>query len=154
VRDWLYYGEPHQRPDGRWESQIAYTLLPGRSVKEKRPEMEGWLRERGLSYKPHVITGDCVATPTSGRGWDTLVRVFSLDPIEKAAVGVWVLPGSYTNSSYARSHGLRAYGVSPFNVSINDASTIHHEGERIQVPRFVDGVERMARIVLEYATAP
>ena len=40
------------------------------------------------------------------------------------------------------------------HVSINDASKIHHPNERIILPYFVEGVERMKRILLEFATAP
>ena len=49
-------------------------------------------------------------------------------------------------------HFLRAYGVSIFNVNIYDAAKIHHENERIILPYFVEGAERMARILREFAT--
>lgn len=154
LRDRLYWGPLRKRPDGRWEMELAWSLLPGSDVDEKGRELEAMLRSRGLGFRLRLKTSACVASPESGRGWDALARSFSLDPVEHASVGIWVLPGSYTNSSWARAHGLRAYGISPFNVNIYCASTIHHENERIQVAFFVDGVERMARIVREYATAP
>lgn len=154
LRDRLYCGPSRELPGGTWRMEIAWSLLPGSSVKEKAAVLRGWLEARGLTVLTRMVTPDCVASPEAGRGWETLVRTLSMDPVERAAVGVWVLPGSYTNSSWARAHGLRAYGVSPFNISIFDAAKIHHENERINMAFFIDGVERMTRVVREYATAP
>ena len=82
-----------------------------------------------------------------------MADVFSLNA-EGAPVGPYILSGQYTSSEGIRARGLRAYGVSPFAVSIYDALTIHHENERISLPFFVDGIERMRRILFEFATAP
>ncbi len=79
--------------------------------------------------------------------------MFALDAA-RVPVGPYVLSGQYTTSSFLRARGLRAFGVSPFTVSFFDASTIHHANERIGVAFFVEGVERMRRILLEFATAP
>jgi hypothetical protein len=155
VRDRFYCGAPEARSGGGFQMEVAWSLLPGSPVAQKKAELEGLLKERGLTSRTHFVTGDCVAAPESGRGWDTLVRVLGMDPVEKgASVGSWVLPGSYTTSSLCRARGLYAYGVSPFNVNICDAQKIHHPDERIHGTYFVEGVARMTRIVREYATAP
>jgi acetylornithine deacetylase/succinyl-diaminopimelate desuccinylase-like protein len=100
-----------------------------------------------------MSTADCVASPSEGRAYQAVAEVFGLDA-DRAPVGPYVLSNQYTSSSGIRARGLRAYGVSPFAVSIYDAMTIHHENERISLPFFVDGTERMKRILLEFATAP
>ena len=85
----------------------------------------------------------------------SLQVVLALDPVEATAeVGPYVLTGSYTNLSYLRARGMRAYGVSPFKVNILDAVTIHSKNERIYLPSLVDGVARTKRVVREYALQP
>ena len=39
-------------------------------------------------------------------------------------------------------------------LNILDATTVHSKNERIYLPAYIDGVERTARIVREYALAP
>src|SRR5258706_3880765 len=133
--------------------ELAMTVLPGSSTKENFAWLEGCVKEHGLASTVRFVTPDSVASPTSGGAWDALQTVLSLDP-EKAQVGVYVLSISYTNSAYLRARGYRAYGISPFNVGINDAAKIHHVNERIILPYFVEGVERMKRILREFATCP
>lgn len=153
VEDYFYWGPISAGTDGRFQIEVAYTLLPGSLVRERLRELEGWIQAQGLSSRPHFLTYDSVASPETGMAWDALNVVLELDP-EKAEVGTYVLTGAYTNSCYVRAHGLRAYGISPFNVNINDASKIHHENERMILPYFVEGVGRMERILREFATRP
>jgi hypothetical protein len=49
---------------------------------------------------------------------------------------------------------VRAFGLSPFGLNILDAATVHSKNERIFLPAYIDGVDRTARIVREYALAP
>ena len=153
VENYFYWGGILPEADGRFQMEVAYTLLPGSPVKESLLQLEGWIKEHGLTSRPHFVTYDSVASPETGPAWDALDLVLTLDP-EKAEVGTYVLTGAYTNSSYVRAHGLRAYGISPFNVNINDATKIHNTNERIILPYFVEGVARMERIVREFATRP
>ncbi len=152
VRDGFYPGDIEKQGD-QWRMELAMTLLPGSSTKENLAWLEGFVKEHGLASTVRFVTPDSAASPTSGRAWDALQTVLSLDP-EKAQVGVYVLSISYTNSAYLRARGYRAYGISPFNVGINDAAKIHHVNERIILPYFVEGVERMKRILREFATCP
>ncbi len=95
-----------------------------------------------------------VPAPRRGRAWETLHTVLALDPDEHADVGPYVLTGSYTNLAYLRARGIRSFGVSPFAVNLLDAVTIHSKNERIHLPSYLEGVERTARIVREYALQP
>ena len=99
-------------------------------------------RDRGLRAEPH--RGACLPA---------VADVFSLDA-ENAPVGPYILSGQYTSSAAIRARGLRAYGVSPFAVNFYDARSIHHGNERISLPFFVEGIERMKRVLFEFATAP
>jgi acetylornithine deacetylase/succinyl-diaminopimelate desuccinylase-like protein len=116
-------------------------------------ELDGWLAARGLSKRMVLKTDDCVASPTEGPAWRAAAEVLALDA-SHAPVGPYVLSGQYTSSSFLRARGLRAFGISPFAVNYFDAASIHPANERISLPFYLEGVERMRRIVFEFATAP
>ena len=133
---------------------VVATLLPGRSAEGRWKEMQAWAEPARVRLALRYITPDSVPAAREGRAWETLHTVLALDPVERADVGPYVLTGSYTNSAYLRTKGIRAYGVSPFAVNLMDAVTIHSHNERIYLPAFLDGVDRTARVVREYALQP
>ncbi len=153
LKDMAYTGRIEERSGGGFSMRVVWTLLPGSSVAAAEAELDAWLKARGLSKRIVLKTDDCVASPAEGPAWRAATEVFGLDEA-RAPVGPYVLSGQYTSSSFLRPRGLRAFGVSPFAVSIFDASGIHHPNERIGVVFFVEGVDRMKRILLEFATAP
>jgi acetylornithine deacetylase/succinyl-diaminopimelate desuccinylase-like protein len=153
LKDMVYSGRIEEAPGGGFSMRVVRTLLPGSSVAAAEAELDGWLAARGLTKRIVLKTEDCVASPAEGPAWRAVTEVFALDGAH-APVGPYVLSGQYTSSSFLRAHGLRVYGVSPFAVSFFDASAIHHTNESIIVPFFVEGVDRMRRILLEFATAP
>jgi acetylornithine deacetylase/succinyl-diaminopimelate desuccinylase-like protein len=133
--------------------RVVRTLLPGSHVAAARTQLDGWLRDRKLGLRVILATADCLPSPTEGRAYQAVADVFSLDA-ENAPVGPYILSGQYTSSAAIRARGLRAYGVSPFAVNFYDARSIHHGNERISLPFFVEGIERMKRVLFEFATAP
>lgn len=151
VKDSLYAGDPRVVTGGTHEMDVVATFLPGSSVADGFARLEGWLKERKLSRRVRFLSKDAKATLREGRAWDALVRTLELDP-SRAQVGTYVLSGSYTNSSWLRDRGYRAYGVSAFNINIYDSAKAHNVNERILLPDFVEGVERMERILREFAT--
>jgi len=155
LRDMYYWGRTKPLPGGKgFSADLAASLLPGSPVERRLAELRQWAASRRVTLKVRFVTADSVASPRTGRAWETLRNVLSLDPVEDADVGPYVLSGSYTNLSYLRARGIRAYGVSPFAVNIMDAVTIHSKNERIYLPALVDGVARTTRIVREYALQP
>jgi hypothetical protein len=155
MRDMFYTGEPQPATGGKgFTADIVATLLPGRSARGRWEEMQAWASRHRVRLRLRHLTPDSFPVARTGRAWETLKTVLSLDPVEAAEVGPYVLTGSYTNSSYLRWKGLRAFGVSPFAVNIYDARTVDNDNERIYLPAYIDGVERTARIVREYALAP
>ena len=153
LKDMAYTGRIVEEPGGGFSMRLVRTLLPGSSVAAAETELDGWLAARGLTKRIVLRTDDCVASPAEGPAWRAATEVFGLDPAH-VPVGPYVLSGQYTSSSYLRAHGLRAYGVSPFAVSYFDATTIHRANERIMVAFYLEGLERMRRILFEFATAP
>jgi acetylornithine deacetylase/succinyl-diaminopimelate desuccinylase-like protein len=153
LKDMAYTGRIAERPEGGFSMRLVRTLLPGSSVAAAEAELDGWLRARRLTKRIVLRTDDCFATPAEGPAWRAVTEVFGLDPV-RVPVGPYVLSGQYTSSSFLRARGLRAYGVSPFAVGYFDATTIHHHSERMVVPFYLEGLERMKRILFEFATAP
>ena len=154
-RDMYYPGKtkPAARGGG-YSMALVATLLPGRSARARWEEMVRWAAPLGVRLTLRHVTPDAVPAARRGRAWETLHTVLSLDPVESADVGPYVLTGSYTNLAYLRARGIRSYGVSPFAVNVMDAVTIHSKNERIRLPVFLDGVARTTRIVREYALQP
>ena len=152
----MYYCGPVKPAEagGGFTMDVTVTALPKRSIRERWRSMEAQAAGLGARLRLRQITPDSAPSPRKGRAWDTLMTVLALDPVEDADVGPYVLTGSYTNLSYLRLRGIRSFGVSPFAVNVMDAVTIHSRNERIYLPAYLDGVERTARIVREYALQP
>ncbi len=154
LRDHIYSGTVGPGPAGGFTMRLVRTLLPGSPTRAAREEVVAWARERGFKVRDHVMTYDATPSAPTGRAWEALQTALLFDPHETAPVGIYVLSGSFTSSSLLRSRGLRAFGVSPFNVGLYDARKIHSPNERISLPHFIDGVERIRHFVYEYALAP
>lgn len=154
-RDMYYFGKVDPAPSGKGVTMdVVATLLPGSSARARWEDMVRWAAPLGVRLTLRHVTPDSVPAPRRGRAWETLHTVLALDPDEDADVGPYVLTGSYTNLSYLRARGIRSFGVSPFAVNLLDAVTIHSKNERIHLPSYLEGVERTARIVREYALQP
>jgi acetylornithine deacetylase/succinyl-diaminopimelate desuccinylase-like protein len=153
LKDMAYTGRVVEEPGGTFSMRVVRTFLPGSSVKAAEQELDGWLSARGLRKRVVLRTDDCVASRAEGPAWRAAAEVLGLDPAH-APVGPYVLSGQYTTSSFLRARGLRAYGLSPFAVSYFDAATIHRENERMVLAFYLEGLERMRRILFEFATAP
>jgi len=152
LKDSIYLSTLREDKQG-FSRRLVITLLPGSPIAAARARVDGWMRDFKLRLHVVMATADSVPSPAEGRAYQAVADVFGLDP-DHAPVGPYILSNQYTSSEGVRARGLRAYGVSPFAVSIYDAQTIHHENERISLPFFMDGIERMRRILLEFATAP
>lgn len=153
LKDNVVSGVVEKTAAGGSRLDVAWLVMPGGSVEAAYRTITGWAAARGLRWTVDLKSADAVATPRTGPAWEAIRTVFELDP-EKAPVGVYVIPSSYTNSSYLRARGIRAFGVCPFAVNVNDAGRIHQTNERLHAGFFVEGVARLRAIVREFATRP
>lgn len=151
VKDSIYVGTVEPSKEKGFALEFAWTLLPGSSVDRARRQTREMLAGKPVELRERFSAADAVATPRTGKAWQALTRALELDP-SQAPVGIYVLDGAYSNSSWLRARGIRSYGLSPFNITIFDAERAHRPSERIHIPSLVDGVERMKRIVREFAT--
>lgn len=65
-----------------------------------------------------------------------------------------VLSVGFTDSIFARQQGARAYGLIPFAVTAEEASTMHGDGERVSVDNLHHGLRVLYRTVVDVAGAP
>lgn len=154
LRDAIYVGRAGPAPGGGFTVCVARMLLPGSSVAANHDELVGWARERGLATRDDLVTFDAVPSAATGRAWEALGTVLGLDRYDSAPIGIYILNGSYTSSPFLRTRGFRVFGVSPFRVNFFDAAKIHNPNERISLPYYLEGVDRVRRFVAEYALAP
>ncbi len=154
LHDAIYVGRVEPAKAGGYTMRVGRLLLPGSPTSASHDELVSWARGRGLTMRDDFVTYDAVPSRPEGRAWEALETVLGLDPYEPAPVGIYVLNGSYTSSPYLRARGFRVFGVSPFNINIFDAGRIHGLNERISLPAYLEGVERIRRFVEEYALAP
>lgn len=68
------------------------------------------------------------------------------------AVGPILSPG-FTDALYARAKGVRAYGFVPFEVTEEEAGTMHGHGERVSVENVRRGLRLLLEITTEFARA-
>lgn len=153
MKDRYLVGKPWRNPTGGFSMRVVATLLPGSPVAAFRSRVEGWARDARLGVRVDYVNDDSFESPRTGAAWNALETALRLDH-PAAVFGHYIQTTAYTNNHYLRARGLRAYGVWPFNVNLFDMQKIHHLNERVNVVYFVEGVERMTRIVREFATAP
>jgi acetylornithine deacetylase/succinyl-diaminopimelate desuccinylase-like protein len=67
------------------------------------------------------------------------------EPLRAPVIPSFIL--GTTDSRYLRQRGIPAYGFSPFLFDADDLRGIHGSDEAIRVTTFLDGVERMRRVV-------
>lgn len=65
-----------------------------------------------------------------------------------AVAGPTLSPG-FTDSLLLRPLGVRAYGLAPFDVTVDEAATMHGHNERVSVTNLRDGLRTVLSAVLE-----
>jgi acetylornithine deacetylase/succinyl-diaminopimelate desuccinylase-like protein len=101
---------------------------------------------------PDVIFETLFGAPASVSPWD--------DPLYQAlarhavagrddAVAGPVLSVGFTDSLYARARGVRAYGLIPFEITEEEALTMHAPHERVSVANVRRGLEILFKVLVE-----
>ena len=60
----------------------------------------------------------------------------------------------FTDSSYARRMGARAYGWVPFLLTQDNLATMHGDDERLPIQQLQHGIDALSGVILEVATVP
>jgi acetylornithine deacetylase/succinyl-diaminopimelate desuccinylase-like protein len=99
-----------------------------------------------------ISAAESSASPTDDPLFRALVR-YAVEGRPAAAAGPLLSVG-YTDSMDLRRKGVRAYGYVPFEVTAEDAETMHGHGERVPVSEVGSGLERLFSVVVDVAAAP
>jgi acetylornithine deacetylase/succinyl-diaminopimelate desuccinylase-like protein len=128
---------------------IDIRLLPGHGpeavIEELRRRVAGI---PGISFET-VIYQPSVESPSD----DPLFRALARHAVAGRADAVAgpVLSVGFTDSLFARQQGVHAYGLVPFEVTEEEASTMHGVGERVSVANLERGLRVLLGAVLETA---
>jgi len=137
-------------------SQVRATydcrLLPGTTDADVLGELERLVRKvDGVSFE---VTN---YAPSSGSEWrgDPLFDAIARYAVEGRpdAVAAPFLSVGFTDSLYARRLGVRAYGYVPFEITPEEAATMHGHDERVPVDQIGEGLRRLFSMVVEFAGA-
>ncbi|TNE88578.1 MAG: M20/M25/M40 family metallo-hydrolase [Deltaproteobacteria bacterium] len=127
-------------------------LLPGTTGDEMLAELEHLTRKvDGISFEvfhDQLSNGSPVDDP--------LFAALSRYAVEGRpyAVAGPVLSVGFTDSIFARPLGVHAYGYVPFEVSEEDANTMHGHNERVSEENVHEGVRRLYSAVVEVSVNP
>ncbi len=127
------------------EASIDIRLLPDTDTEEFLARVK---KRLGKRVSVEVLL---TAPPGNPSPIDTpIFRVLEEELGPEGPVVPAFIPG-FTDSRFFRERGVPAYGFSPFILDPYDLRGIHNVNERISVEAFVEGVERMVRVVDSYA---
>ena len=137
------------RGEGGFQMRTLLLNLPDESPGRRI----AWLEER---VRPHGVEVEVVQkegpVPTSSP--DTPLFEILRSEAARAfgsAVGTEFLNRSTNDSRFLRTHGITAYGISPFAVDFFQSESIHAPNERVRVAYFTAGVEFTRELVRRWA---
>ncbi len=125
-------------------------LLPGVKPADMVAELTKVVNDEHVRFE--VITGNEANRST----WDDPVfEILARHAINgrKEVVAGPVLSPGYTDSFYARPKGTVAYGFVPFEVTKEEAATMHGENERVSLENVKRGFRILMEAVAEIAAA-
>ncbi|MEZ4321076.1 MAG: M20/M25/M40 family metallo-hydrolase [Myxococcota bacterium] len=135
-------------PSEVW-AQYDSRLMPGTSPEELLAELQH------LTRKLEHIRWEVVdQEPANGSPWDDpfydAIEHYAAEGRPEAAAGP-ILSVGFTDSIFARPLGVHAYGYVPFEVSAEEAETMHGHDERVSIDNLREGTRRMLSILLDFA---
>jgi carboxypeptidase PM20D1 len=108
-----------------------------------------------LSDDPHVRLEVVLAAEAGENTWDDPVFAAIVRRVTEGrpdvVVGPVLSPG-YTDSIYLRPLGTRAFGFVPFEVTKDEAATMHGHGERVSVASVKRGFRLLFSVVSDVAS--
>ncbi len=129
-------------------AQLDCRVLPGTSPAQMLMDVKALVDDPKIEFD---VLG---AAPSTWNDWDdpfyyALVR-HSLAGRPHAAAGPVLAPG-FTDSMFFRKRGVKAYGLIPFEISKEEAATMHGRHERVSVNNVHDGLRILFNAVVDVA---
>jgi acetylornithine deacetylase/succinyl-diaminopimelate desuccinylase-like protein len=129
---------------------IDCRLLPGVKPDDLLAELKKVVADDHIRFEV-ILGSDSTASPWQDPVFETLAR-HAVAGRKDVVVGPMLSPG-YTDSRYARPLGTRAYGFVPFEVTADEAATMHGEGERVSLQNIRRGLKILLGAVAEIVVA-
>lgn len=133
---------------GEVSAVLDCRLLPGTTPEAMLERVRGIVADPSIRIEViHQMTSN--ESPTD----DSLYRALAARAVEgrtDAAAGPVLSPG-FTDSIYLRPLGVNAYGFVPFDVTLEEAETMHGHGERVSVANLRDGLRILYSAVVDVA---
>jgi acetylornithine deacetylase/succinyl-diaminopimelate desuccinylase-like protein len=129
-------------------AQLDCRLLPGTSPEQMLTNLKTVVDDPKIEFD---VLG---AAPSTWNDWNdrfyfALAR-HVLAGRTNAAVGPVLAPG-FTDSTFFRERGVMAFGLIPFEISREEAATMHGRNERVSVKNVHDGVRILFNSVVDVA---
>ena len=145
-------------PEARnnFRAYVVVSTPPGMSPDVFLPEIEADAARSGIRVASHSSTGATNASPyadASGRPVPSMALLERVTEARYPGVPFGPIPtfGAATTSIYFRRKGIAAYGYSPVPMNITDAARRHSTDERIYLRDYVEGVDTLKEVLLEFA---
>jgi len=131
---------------GRATATLDIRLLPGSRPAAVIDELRQLVHDPGIQFE-QLSYWPSLQSPQD----DPLFRALARQAVagRDDAVAGPVLSIGFTDSLFARRAGVRAYGLVPFEVTEQEASTMHGVGERVSVANMRRGLRVLLSAVLE-----
>ncbi|MFZ5480241.1 MAG: M20/M25/M40 family metallo-hydrolase [Myxococcota bacterium] len=140
--------EPNVAPTEAWAT-LDCRLLPGTTPEQMLATLRALVPEPWIRFD--VIDQSLAReSPVD----DPFYRALAARVVEgkpHAVAGPAISPG-FSDSNILRPLGVRAYGLAPFEVTIEEAETMHGHGERISSDDLRDGLRVVLAAVLDVTT--
>jgi acetylornithine deacetylase/succinyl-diaminopimelate desuccinylase-like protein len=131
----------------RVSATMDIRLLPGHEPAQVIADLRRRVADiPGLSFET-VIHKPSLESPSDDPFYRALAR-HAVAGRPDAVAGP-VLSVGFTDSLFARQKGVRAYGLVPFEVTEEEASTMHGVGERVSIANLERGLRVLLGAVLE-----
>lgn len=123
-------------------------LLPGTKPRELLAELRDLVGDPAISFEI-ISEGEANESPRD----DPLYRALSRNAVgdRKDAAAGPVISVGFTDSLLLRPLGVRAYGFVPFEVSSEEAKTMHGHNERVSIENLRSGLRILFASVIEVA---
>ncbi len=140
--------EPNVVPS-KASALLDCRLLPGTTPEEHLARIEALVDDQRVTFEVLSSAGATVSEWQGDPVYEALIsRVLEGRP--HAVAGPVISPG-YTDSIVVRPLGARAYGLTPFEVTVEEAATMHGDGEYLTVENLGHGVRTLVGVVADVA---
>lgn len=143
--------EPYPEGD-HWYMSVLMLNLPDEVPKARA----AWMQQMVAPYGG-TVTVDSEEGPVPSSRIDTpLMKTLAGEAraYYKVNAGSEVLYTSTNDCRFLRVRGVQCYGISPHLVDFAQSLTIHHADERIRIDWFMNGIDYLQRVVLQWAQHP